>query len=657
MRIAASAFVAAAALFLAGGIASAAEPVRRVLGAATLEDIPPVPTDIHESVARYGFSRPAAVMDWLVDGSLLIGTRFGATQQLHRVAFPGGARTQVTFFAEPVNSAVAIPGTDRILFARDTGGDEWFQLYSQPTRGGPAVSYTEAGTQNAGPVFSRDGKRLFWTRATKGSGAYSVLTASLADPASRKVIHTSVGGLELGDVSPDGKRLLAVRVVSNRETHLLLIDAATGEANQLAAGPPTRFAAPHFTADGKGVFVLTDRGNDLMQLMRLDLASGILTRVSPPSKWEVEDFTMSRDASVMAYSYNEDGFFTVHLADGGGHPLPEPPLPKGVLGGLTFNETGTKLALTLSSATSPGDVWSYDLKTKKLERWTESEIGPIDRATLAQPYLIRFHSFDGLSVPAFVYRPVQAPARAKTPVLISIHGGPEAQSFPGWSATTQFYADTLGVTVIVPNVRGSTGYGRAYMDMDNGPKREDSVKDIGSLLDWIAKQPTLDAGRVAVIGGSYSGYVVLASMELYGDRLAAGVESFGITDWTSFLQHTEAYRRDNRRGEYGDERDPAMQAVFDRISPMKNVRKINKPMLIQQGVNDPRVPKSESDQMVAALRAQGVPVQYLVFADEGHGFRKKPNQDLSLEVSAAFLRRVLGGGEPVERPETKALQP
>ena len=222
---------------------------------------------------------------------------------------------------------------------------------------------------------------------------------------------------------------------------------------------------------------------------------------------------------------------------------------------------------------------------------------------------------------------------------------------------TQFYADTLGLTVIVPNVRGSTGYGRAYMDLDNGPRREDSVKDIGALLDWIAKQPTLDGSRVAVIGGSYSGYVVLACMELYGDRLAAGVESFGITDWTSFLEHTETYRRDNRRGEYGDERDPAMKAVFDRISPMKNVRKIDKPMLIQQGVNDPRVPKSESDQMVAALRSQGVPVQYLVFADEGHGFRKKPNQDLALEVSAAFLRRVFGAGEHVGSPAATASQP
>jgi dipeptidyl aminopeptidase/acylaminoacyl peptidase len=258
------------------------------------------------------------------------------------------------------------------------------------------------------------------------------------------------------------------------------------------------------------------------------------------------------------------------------------------------------------------------------------------------PRLIRFKSFDGLSVPAFVYRPTNAGPGAKTPVLISIHGGPEAQARPGWSPTIAFQANVLGATVIVPNVRGSDGYGRRYLDLDNGPKREDSVKDIGALLDWIARQPDLDASKVAVTGGSYGGYMVLAAMTHYSDRLAGGVEAFGISDWTTFLQNTEAYRRDNRRAEYGDERTPEMQRVFARISPRANVTRITKPMLIEQGANDPRVPRSESEQMVAALRSRGVPVSYLLFADEGHGWRKKPNQDLAREVETVFLQRLFG---------------
>jgi dipeptidyl aminopeptidase/acylaminoacyl peptidase len=302
---------------------------------------------------------------------------------------------------------------------------------------------------------------------------------------------------------------------------------------------------------------------------------------------------------------------------------------------------GKRLAVTVSSHAGPGDVYGWDIDAGKLERWTESEIGPINRAALPEPRLVRFASFDKLSVPAFVYRPKTIAAGTRTPVLISIHGGPEAQARPGWSPTIASFVETLGATVIVPNVRGSDGYGTKYLDMDNAAKREDSVKDIGALLDWVAKQPDLDASRVAVIGGSYGGYMSLAAMTMYSDRLAGGVDLFGIGDWTTFLQNTEAYRRDNRRAEYGDERTPAMQAVFARISPRANVAKITKPMLIEQGANDPRVPRSESEQMVAALRARGVPVSYLLFADEGHGWRKKPNQDLSQQVEMAFLRKIL----------------
>jgi dipeptidyl aminopeptidase/acylaminoacyl peptidase len=287
-------------------------------------------------------------------------------------------------------------------------------------------------------------------------------------------------------------------------------------------------------------------------------------------------------------------------------------------------------------------VWSWDVANRSLTRWTNSELGGIDSATLVEPRLVRFRSFDGLSVPAFVYQPRNAKTGSRTPVIIDIHGGPEAQTQASWNPGAQYFADVLGATVILPNVRGSEGYGKTYLNADNGPKREDSVRDIGALLDWIATQPDLDPKRVAVYGQSYGGYMSLATMTHYADRLVGGVERYGISDFSTFLNRTEAYRRDNRRAEYGDERTPEMRAIFARINPLANVAKIRKPMLIMQGANDPRVPQAESDQVVASIRGNGVEAWYVLFADEGHGFLKKPNNDLRREVETVFLRRLFG---------------
>jgi dipeptidyl aminopeptidase/acylaminoacyl peptidase len=307
---------------------------------------------------------------------------------------------------------------------------------------------------------------------------------------------------------------------------------------------------------------------------------------------------------------------------------------------MAFSADGSRLAFDLSTATSAGDVWTWDVTRGGLTRWTTSELGALDPARLAEPQLVHFVSFDGLKIPAFVYRPAGVSATTRTPVIVDIHGGPESQTRPGWNVGAQYFAATLGATVILPNVRGSDGYGKRYLDLDNAEKREDTVKDIGALLDWIATQPGLDKDRVAVYGQSYGGYMSLAVMTHYSDRLVGGVERYGISDFASFLNNTEAYRRDNRRAEYGDERDPRMQAVFRRISPLANVAKITRPMLVMQGANDPRVPKSESDQVVAGIRRNGVDAWYVVFADEGHGFLKKPNNDLRREVETVFLSRL-----------------
>jgi len=645
MSVALRSLIAASLLTSATAVAQTPVTTRKI-GTATLENVPEIPAEVKESVQRYQNYREATFRDWLPDGSMLITTRFGATSQIHRVAAPGADRTQVTFFEEPIADAETIPGTSRFLFQRDTGGDEWFQLYSMGLAGQP-VQLTEAGTRNQAYSFSKDGTLLAWARAIKGSGDYAILTADPVNPASRRVVYQGTGAIGVADISPDKSKVLLERNISNRETQLLLLDLATGKAAQLAwTSKPARYESARFARNGAGILTITDFDSDVRRLVYVDIGTGNRSAISPADlKWDVEAFDVHpNDEATIAYAVNEDGYSQLWNHDGGtriGAPIAG--LPKGVLTGLKYSPDGTRLAISMSTSKSAGDVWVAELTDKdKLVRWTNSELGPIDPATLSEPQLIRFKSFDGLSVPAFVYRPAGLPANARTPVVIDIHGGPESQTRPRWNPISQQMANAIGATVILTNVRGSDGYGTRYLNLDNGPKREDSVKDIGALLDWIAVQPNLDKDKVAVYGQSYGGYMSLAVMTHYSDRLVGGVERYGISDFITFLNNTEAYRRDNRRAEYGDERDPAMREVFKRINPLANVAKIKKPMLVMQGANDPRVPKSESDQVVAGIRANGVDAWYVVYADEGHGFLKKHNNDLRREVETVFLRKLFG---------------
>ena len=625
--------------------AQAPEPSVRQVGTARLENVPEIPADVSAAVQLYQNYREARFQDWLRNGTMLITTRFGATNQVHHVEAPRRARTQLTFHEEPVAGARAIPESHAFVYSRDTGGDEWFQLYARRAEGGEALQLTEPGTRNQGAVFSRDGRLIAWARATRGAADYASMTASPRDPATRRVAWQGTGAVFPADISDDGRRILVSRGMSNRENRLILLDLASGEARELAwsAASPARYDEPRFIGDGRAILTITNAGGDVARLTEIDVESGRMTPVSPEMQWAVEDYDLSSDGRLLAYSVNEDGYSRVVLQDFvTRRAMPQPTaLPRGVLTGMGFSPDGTRLGLSMTWATSAGDVYTFDTTGRDgVERWTMSELGGLDSAQLAEPELIRFESFDGLSVPAFVYRPRRVAADARTPVIVDIHGGPESQTRPGWNPGAQYCADVLGATVILPNVRGSEGYGTRYMNLDNAERREDSVRDIGALLDWIARQPNLDASRVAVYGQSYGGYMSLASMTHFSDRLVGGVERYGISDFATFLRNTEAYRRDNRRAEYGDERDPEMQRVFERIAPMNNIARITRPMLVMQGANDPRVPQSESDQVVRRLRENGIETWYVLFADEGHGFQKKHNNDLRREVETVFLRRL-----------------
>jgi dipeptidyl aminopeptidase/acylaminoacyl peptidase len=640
----------AVSICAAGALAQTSSSVAtRQVGTATLENVPEVPADVAAAVQRYQNYRAASFQDWLSDGSILVATRFGSTPQIHRVTTPGGARTQITFQSEAIAVARAIPGTQRFVYQRDTGGDEWFQLYTTGLTGDP-LQLTEPGTRNQGAAFSPDGKMLAWSRATKGSAEYAIYVADPSDARSAKSVYREQGSINPDDISADRTKVLFTRGISNRESKLFVLDLASGKATQIAPKvSKVLYQNARLSRDGRSVYAISTKDSDFGRLVQIDIATGKDTVLTTDLKWDVDTFVMSDDDRLLAYVVNEDGFSNVVVRDMvTRRALPQPQLPRGVLQNIEFSPDNSKLAFDLSTATSAGDVWTWEVTGGSLTRWTTSELGGLDPAKLAEPQLIRFKSFDGLSVPALVYRPVGVAADFRTPVIVDIHGGPESQSRPAWNVGAQYFAAMLSATVILPNVRGSTGYGKRYADLDNAEKREDSVKDIGALLDWIAAQPNLDKDRVVVYGQSYGGYMSLAVSTHYADRLVGSIERYGISDFASFLKNTEAYRRDNRRAEYGDERDAKMQAVFKRIAPLANVAKITKPMLVMQGANDPRVPKSESDQVVAGIRGNGVETWYVVFADEGHGFAKKPNNDLRREVETVFLRKLF-------RPQQRAV--
>ena len=622
-------------------LAGSAVAQKREVGNIVYDGAPPTPAELQARLAPYYNARSAVFEDWLPDGSILIATRFGETNQIHRVARPMGARTQLTFFAEPINTAYVQPGASRFLYPRDVGGSEYYQAYLRDLSG-REVQLTAPNTRNQDFHFSKDGRLVAWAQVTPGDPDYDILVADPANPSGRRKVLEGKGAMAVQDISADARRILVSRYNSATHVELFVLDIATARLTPIGpTGRKVAWQSPSF-AGPNTIVSLSDDGSDVMRPVSVDLATGRIRDLEPGARWGSESLELSPDGRVLAQAVNEEGWSKVVLRDAAtGGVLPGPQLPRGVLTALKFSPDGTRLGLSLSTSTASGDVWTYDLKTRALTRWTESELGGLDPARLVEPTLFRYPSFDGRSIPAFIYKP--KPARSgKLPVVIQIHGGPESQELPNFNPRRQSWVNELGAAVIIPNVRGSSGYGKAYMDLDNAEKREDSVKDIGALLDWVAKQPDLDASRVAVVGQSYGGYMVLAVAGHYNDRIAGAIDLYGISDWVTFLKNTEGYRRDLRRAEYGDERDPKMKAVFDAIAPIRMSERMRKPMMVFQGANDPRVPRSESEQMVARLRRQGTEVWYVLAMDEGHGIYKKANQEAVRGAEVAFLKKVLG---------------
>jgi dipeptidyl aminopeptidase/acylaminoacyl peptidase len=628
-------------------------------GNLIMEDIPQIPAEIVDDLNRFQNVRSAGFRDWTRDGSgVYVSTRFGDVAQVHRVDMAGGARRQITFDKEPVGSVTRQPGGSSVIFSRDAGGSEFTQIFQLDPVAGTTKMLTDGESRNGAVVWDRQGRQLAYQSTRRNGASNDVWLMEPSDPTSAKLVLKSPDGTWWGpaEFSASGSKLLVENYVSIADSRVHLLDLKSRELKLLAGGRDGTSANTPvgFDVDDRGFWLITDQGGEFRQLAWQPLDAGARAEiVTPDIPWDVDAGVISHDRSRIAFVVNENGMSRVYLLDTRTRQYKSVDnLPTGLAYGLGFNPDDRKLAMTLNTPKTPSDTFVLELGSSPLEygslvRWTDSEIGGLDTEPFRSPELMHFPTFDKVGknhrqIPAWVYKPQ---GEGPFPVVVSIHGGPEGQAFPSFSSTYQMWMSKLGVAVVVPNVRGSSGYGKSYLALDNGFNREDSVRDIGALLDWIATQSDLDAGRVAVFGGSYGGYMVLASAVHFGERLKAAVDIVGISNFVTFLENTQSYRRDLRRAEYGDERLPEMRAHLEKISPLNNVDKIEIPMLIVQGQNDPRVPVTESEQLVAALRAQGQPVWYMNALNEGHGYRKKENRDIYQQATVLFFQEHLIGAD------------
>ena len=613
-----------------------------------LEGIPKISAAMAEEINRYTEFRYAGLSNWHPSRrEMLIGTRFAETSQIHIVKMPGGARTQLTFFKDSVGGASFQPTRgEYFVFSKAIGGNENYQKYRYDFATGAITLLTDGKSRNTGGAWSNSGDKYVYQSTRRNGEDVDVWMMNPADPKSNRMLaELKGGGWGVYEFSPDDRQLLVGEDISANESYLWLMDSATGAKTIITPrgdeAEKVLYAGAQFSKDGKGIYVTTDRDSEFQRIAYIDLATKKHTYLTGSINWDVDSVALSWDGRIIAFVTNEDGLSVLHLFDTARRQeLPAPKLPAGVLGSLEWHRNNRDLGFGLESARSTYDTYSLDVQTGKIDRWTESETGGVNTQSFSEPEVVKWKTFDGKMISGLYYKPA-ARFAGKRPIIIDIHGGPEGQARPWFQGENNYFVNEMGIAVIQPNVRGSTGYGKTFLKLDNGFLREDSYKDIAALLDWIKTRADLDADRIMVTGGSYGGHMTLAIATFYSDRIRCALDVVGPSNFVTFLENTSAYRRDLRRVEYGDERDPKMREFLNRIAPLNNATKIAKPLFVVQGGNDPRVPLSESQQIVQTVRKNGTPIWYLMAKDEGHGFDKKKNRDFQLYATVLFIKEYL----------------
>jgi dipeptidyl aminopeptidase/acylaminoacyl peptidase len=616
----------------------------------------PIPASLPDALLPYGSSRRALLLGWHpVRREILIWTALANVGQIHSVAGPGMDRRQLTFFREGVSAPLPqstaawyAPGGEYFLFAKDTGGGaETTQLFRYDSATRQTTLVTDGKSRVGSPVWAHRAGLIAYDSSPPGTGTRRDLyVINPVERASARLVTTVDGQWSVEAWSPDDREILVSNAPAQGEQHLWRVDVTTGAKTALTE--PKEYATwrfPAYSLDGRFVYALSNRGAEFLRLWRCELATGAWTLLTQEDQ-PFESFSLSPDGRTLALVYDSMLGSRVELRDA--HTLAlraAPKLPGGQLVDVPqWRPGGAEVAFTFWSPHVFGDVYSVDARSGRVDRWTESETGTFDLNSLPEPEIVQWKSFDGLALSGVLYRP---PDRFKgpRPVMISIHGGPAgpaARERPRYQGRSAYFLNELGVAILYPNVRGSYGYGKAFSKLDDGVKREDTVKDIGALLDWIAQQPTLDKGRVMVTGVSYGGFMTYAVAEAYGDRLRCAFAASGISDFITYFQNTDTTRVEDRRAEYGDERIPEVREFLTRLSPVTQASKLRIPLLIAHGQKDSRVPVDQAEGMAAAARKNGVPVWLTVYADEGHLLpTTRANNDFLFYTWIRFMQEYL----------------
>jgi dipeptidyl aminopeptidase/acylaminoacyl peptidase len=613
-----------------------------------VDGIPNLPAQLADQVSRYTEFRVAGFSSWHpIKREMLIVTRFGDTLQAHLVNMPGGARKQLTFFKDSVSGVSHEPTKGNyFVFAKDSGGNENYQKYRYDFATGDITMFTDGKSRNTGGIWSNKGDQYVYSSNSRNGRDMDLWVVNPTDPKSNRLLaELQGGGWSALDFSFDDKQLLVSEYISANESYLWIFNLTNGDRRLITqkGGAKVAYGNAKFDKDGEGVYTTSDWDSEFKRLAYIDIQPTRTLQVFLTShiKWDVGGFELSWDGKAIAFYVNEGGFGVMHLLDiKSGKSRPMANLPRGWVAPAQWHKNNRDLGFAYISARSPQDCYSLDVKTGKVERWTASETGGLSVQTFSEPELVGWKSFDDRMISGFLYKP-PAKFNGKRPVIVDIHGGPEGQSTAQFIGDNNYFINELGVAVIRPNIRGSTGYGKTFLALDNGLLREGSYKDIAALFDWIKARPDLDGDRIMVTGGSYGGHMTLVVATYYPDKIRCALDVVGMSHLGTFLKNTSGYRQDLRRVEYGDERDPAMQEFFDRTAPLNNAAKITKPLFVVQGGNDPRVPLSESEQIIKTVKGNGTPLWYLMAKDEGHGFAKKKNREFLLYSKVLFVQEYL----------------
>ncbi|GAA3862867.1 S9 family peptidase [Haloarcula argentinensis] len=603
--------------------------------------LPPVVTAY--DLSRYLNVRSAYGSSFAPDGTLAFLMNTTGVAQLWSLTEPQGWPEQLTFYDDTVSFVDYSPERQELVFGMDEGGNERAQLYRLDADGHVHELTGMPDAKHRWGGWSPDGERFAFASNRRDEAVFDIYVQDRdATGDDAELVWEGDGWLSVGGFSPDGERLLVSEAHSSFDQDIYVLDIDNGDLSHLTPHEgKVRYTSASWGPEGDAVYLVTDAESDTLELARLSL-DGDLDIVRSDDQWNIDGVALDKDSGRLVYSRNVDGYNELTVGELTGpttiETFPTPDLPGGLAGGVSWGPDAERFAVSVTGRTVNTNVFVVEAETGESEQWTAASTAGIPRETFIEPDVVRFDSFDGREIPALFSLPDGAANESgtagETPVIVDIHGGPESQRRPSFSGLTQYFL-SRGYAVFEPNVRGSTGYGKAYTHLDDVEKRMDSVKDLRAGVDWLHDHPAVDPDRIVAMGGSYGGFMVLAALTEYPDLWAAGVDVVGIANFVTFLENTGDWRRELREAEYGSlETD---REFLESISPINNVDRIDAPLFVLHGANDPRVPVGEAEQIAEQAAEQGVPVEKLVFDDEGHGISKRENRIEAYTAVVEFL--------------------